>query len=119
GFSRFELEKTSLRLQYAGGHDKALVQSEEEHDRLHEIPPHYSVDVTAALTEPTNIVLRSTAYNRPVLKWNHIVYESAVSETDVVLFAKGINTREGINAAPQTLRCVFSNIVETAVTVSA
>ncbi|KAH9287958.1 hypothetical protein KI387_032075, partial [Taxus chinensis] len=176
---RIQPEKTSLRLQYAGGH-AALVHSEEEHDRLHriedvvllpdnqalllmrlrfmlppksslscvfsnkiatpamgvdyredraalircEIPPHFSVspnsvDIITALTEPTNAIMSLQKTGSRPVKWNHMVYESAVTEMDVILLAKGINARQGINAAPQALRCVFSNTVETAVTISA
>lgn len=67
-------------------------------------------------------LLGKTVSHRPV-KWNSLVYENSVQSDeyadDLILFAKGINLRQGINAKPQNLRCVFNNTVETAVTVSA
>lgn len=66
------------------------------------------------------LLAKSTVSHRPV-HWNSLVYESSVQscDDDLILFAKGINQRQGINAKPQNLRCVFNNTVETAVTVSA
>eukprot|EP01018_Ginkgo_biloba_P009637 Gb_26835 [translate_table: standard] len=57
-------------------------------------------------------------FNRTV-NWNFMVYESVVTDTDVVLFAKGVNHRQGLSVESQSLRCVFDNTVETAVSVSA
>lgn len=71
---------------------------------------------------PFLALLAKTVSHRPV-KWNSLVYESSVQSyefaDDLILFAKGINQRQGINAKPRDLRCVFNNTVETAVTVSA
>ncbi|XP_052202291.1 glycosyltransferase family 92 protein At1g27200-like [Diospyros lotus] len=58
-----------------------------------------------------------------LIRWNYLVYESFSTETDVVLFVKGINHRQGVNRAPSEFRCVFGdddgiNAVKTAVTTS-
>ncbi|EEF52870.1 glycosyltransferase family 92 protein RCOM_0530710 [Ricinus communis] len=59
-----------------------------------------------------------------ILRWSKLVYESFSAENDVVLFAKGLNNRQGINRSPSELRCVFIHesdnniIVKTAVTSS-
>ncbi|KAK9270779.1 hypothetical protein L1049_026363 [Liquidambar formosana] len=56
---------------------------------------------------------------RELLRWNFLAYESFSTEADVVLFAKGVNKRQGINRPPSSLRCVFNyetnNTVKTAV----
>ncbi|OMO54561.1 hypothetical protein COLO4_36409 [Corchorus olitorius] len=60
----------------------------------------------------------------PVMpRWDFLVYESLSTETDVILFAKGVNNRQGINRPPEELSCVFRNeakntTVKTPVTVS-
>ncbi|KAI4298218.1 hypothetical protein L6164_031803 [Bauhinia variegata] len=59
-----------------------------------------------------------------LLRWNFLVYESFSTDSDVVLFAKGINPRRGTNRAPRELRCVFgdgvkSDVVRTPVTSTA
>ncbi|XP_050227689.1 glycosyltransferase family 92 protein At1g27200 [Mercurialis annua] len=56
-----------------------------------------------------------------LLRWNKLVYESFSTEDDVVLFAKGLNNRQGINRSPDEFECVFVdgiNAVRTAVTSS-
>jgi len=84
---------------------------------------------TIALTSSDNNILypflpllAKTVSRRPV-KWNSLVYESSVQSheyaDDLILFAKGINRRQGINAKPRNLRCVFNNTVETVVTATA
>ncbi|XP_059637632.1 glycosyltransferase family 92 protein Os08g0121900 [Cornus florida] len=51
--------------------------------------------------------------------WNFLVYESLSTENDVILFAKGLNNRQGVNRTPTDLRCVFGDDgVSTAVTTS-
>uniref|UniRef100_A0A0D6QS33 Glycosyltransferase family 92 protein n=1 Tax=Araucaria cunninghamii TaxID=56994 RepID=A0A0D6QS33_ARACU len=77
-------------------------------------------DQVRLISEGSDLNLLSLHRTRshPV-RWDWMVYESLVTDTDVILFAKGINQRQGINAAPHTLRCVFNNTVETTVTVSA
>ncbi|XP_027356999.1 glycosyltransferase family 92 protein At1g27200 [Abrus precatorius] len=42
-----------------------------------------------------------------LMRWNFLVYESFSTEDDVVLFAKGVNHRQGYNRSPKELRCVF------------
>lgn len=55
--------------------------------------------------------------------WSSLVFEIWVTSKDVVLFAKGINVRQGHNVSPDDLVCVFGDhdgqVVETKVTVSA
>ncbi|KDP36785.1 hypothetical protein JCGZ_08076 [Jatropha curcas] len=58
-----------------------------------------------------------------MLRWTFLVYESFSAEDDVVLFAKGLNNRQGINRSPLEFKCVFvdeanNNTVITAVTSS-
>lgn len=56
----------------------------------------------------------------PVKRWGSLVFELWATEKDVVLFAKGINKKQGRNFSPSELTCVYSNgIAETKVTVSA
>lgn len=84
---------------------------------------------TIALTSSDDNILSpflpfsaKTVSSRPV-KWNSLVYESSVQSDaygdDLILFAKGINRRQGINTKPRNLRCLFNNTLETAVTVTA
>ncbi|MED6146665.1 hypothetical protein PIB30_036637 [Stylosanthes scabra] len=58
-----------------------------------------------------------------ILKWNFFVYESFSTDDDVVLFAKGVNGRQGNDRSPNELNCVFTfegngvrNAVKTPVT---
>jgi hypothetical protein len=53
------------------------------------------------------------------IKWDYMVYESFSTDRDIVLFAKGINHRQGLNVEPRYLRCIFNNTIETMVTLSA
>ncbi|KAL6982601.1 hypothetical protein U1Q18_015989 [Sarracenia purpurea var. burkii] len=58
-----------------------------------------------------------------LLRWNFVVYDSLSTENDVIIFVKGVNSRQGINRAPNDLKCVFGdddniNGVKTAVTTS-
>lgn len=56
-----------------------------------------------------------------LLKWNFLVYESFSTKNDVVVFAKGVNHRNGDNRSPEELRCVFdlgSGVLNVAVTSS-
>ncbi|KAL4271390.1 hypothetical protein GQ457_13G000130 [Hibiscus cannabinus] len=59
----------------------------------------------------------------PVLpRWDFLAYECFSTETDVVVFVKGVNSRQGINKSPEEFSCVFgddiNNAVRTAVTSS-
>ncbi|KAK1431296.1 hypothetical protein QVD17_07752 [Tagetes erecta] len=42
-----------------------------------------------------------------LLRWNFIVYDVIETENDVVLFAKGINNRQGMNRSPAEFKCLF------------
>ncbi|KAK9928386.1 hypothetical protein M0R45_025523 [Rubus argutus] len=58
-----------------------------------------------------------------LIRWTFLVYESFSTEDDVVLFAKGLNNRQGVNRPPSEFRCVFgdaskNDAVKTAVTSS-
>ncbi|KAL3012759.1 hypothetical protein AAZX31_06G016500 [Glycine max] len=72
------------------------------------------------VTSPTS----ETEFPSPapeLLKWNFLVYESFSTENDVVVFAKGVNHRNGDNRSPEELRCVFdlgSGVLNVAVTSS-
>ncbi|KAH7858265.1 hypothetical protein Vadar_021842 [Vaccinium darrowii] len=71
-------------------------------------------------TSPENLPERNTSAPE-LLRWNFLVYESLSTETDVVLFVKGLNKRQGVNRTPKELRCVFGDVVNgvrTAVTSS-
>ncbi|XP_073128200.1 glycosyltransferase family 92 protein RCOM_0530710 [Henckelia pumila] len=50
-----------------------------------------------------------------LLRWSYLVYDSLTTEDDVVLFVKGVNTRQGINRHPKELMCVFGEDVKTPV----
>ncbi|KAJ8429845.1 hypothetical protein Cgig2_001132 [Carnegiea gigantea] len=56
-------------------------------------------------------------------RWNSLAYDSFTTEHDVVLFVKGVNSRQGNNRPASDLRCVFGDdpsiAVRTAVTSSA
>ncbi|KAK4744433.1 hypothetical protein SAY87_010745 [Trapa incisa] len=62
---------------------------------------------------------------RELLRWSFLAYESLSTEDDVILFVKGVNSRQGINRSPLEFNCVFfsggdpSVSVRTAVTSSA
>ncbi|XP_050376634.1 glycosyltransferase family 92 protein At1g27200 [Argentina anserina] len=65
--------------------------------------------------------LPETTAGPELIRWTLLVYESFSTETDVVLFAKGLNNRPGVNRPPSEFRCVFGggdNAVRTAVTSS-
>ncbi|XP_068645313.1 glycosyltransferase family 92 protein At1g27200-like [Aristolochia californica] len=51
-------------------------------------------------------------------RWSLLAYEALSTEKDVVLFVKGVNSRQGRNIPEAYLRCVFSNGVKTTVTSS-
>ncbi|KAK2988232.1 hypothetical protein RJ640_020714 [Escallonia rubra] len=64
------------------------------------------------------VLIRSSEVSTPparltpspeILRWNFLVYDSLSTEEDVVLFAKGINKRQGFNRDPTELRCVFGD----------
>lgn len=60
-----------------------------------------------------------------LMRFSYLAYESFSTETDVVLFVKGVNPRQGFNRLPNEFRCVFfvgndisNKTVRTAVTSS-
>jgi len=55
-----------------------------------------------------------------LVRWNFVVYESFSMEDDVVLFAKGVNHRQGYDTPAKELNCVFQigDGIRTAVTSS-
>jgi hypothetical protein len=96
--------------------------------RCQDPPPctHWSA-TSVALVAPliiAQIYQRSSQQNWVTLifqpiKWDYMVYESLATERDIVLFAKGINNRQGLNIETKYLRCIFNNTIETMVTLSA
>ncbi|CAI9117107.1 OLC1v1018445C1 [Oldenlandia corymbosa var. corymbosa] len=42
-----------------------------------------------------------------MFRWTYVVYDSITTDDDVVVLAKGINTRQGVNRDPSELKCVF------------
>ncbi|KAJ3691346.1 hypothetical protein LUZ61_020510 [Rhynchospora tenuis] len=42
-----------------------------------------------------------------MLRWNWIVYESLSTANDVIVFAKGVNTKQGSNRPASDLTCLF------------
>ncbi|CAN1818623.1 Glycosyltransferase family 92 protein At1g27200 [Linum perenne] len=62
------------------------------------------------------VLLRSSADlsgrsfpKKPLLRWTFLAYESFSTENDVVLFVKGVKSKQLLNRPPHQLRCVFSN----------
>ncbi|KAK1273643.1 UPF0392 protein [Acorus gramineus] len=53
------------------------------------------------------------------MRWTSIAYESLSTPDDVIVFAKGVNSRQGVNRRPSDLLCLFSDGSTTAVTTSA
>ncbi|CAN4094098.1 unnamed protein product [Withania somnifera] len=53
-----------------------------------------------------------------LLRWTFLVYDSLTTDSDVILFVKGLNKRQGINRKPSEFTCVFGDGVRTAVTSS-
>ncbi|KAE9586674.1 hypothetical protein Lal_00004723 [Lupinus albus] len=76
----------------------------------------------ALVTEASENEIDDPSPAPELLRWNFLVYESFSTEDDVVLFAKGVNHRQGYDRSPSELRCVFTmgdgNTVTTAVTSS-
>ncbi|GMJ02779.1 hypothetical protein like AT4G37420 [Hibiscus trionum] len=65
----------------------------------------------------------NASFSFPVMpRWDFLAYECFSTETDVVVFVKGLNNRQGINKSPEDFSCVFGydikNAVRTAVTSS-
>ncbi|KAL4309960.1 hypothetical protein GQ457_01G008590 [Hibiscus cannabinus] len=63
------------------------------------------------------------SFPSPVMpRWDFLAYECFSTETDVVVFVKGLNNRQGTNKSPEEFSCVFGydikNAVRTAVTSS-
>ncbi|KAI4366264.1 hypothetical protein MLD38_022159 [Melastoma candidum] len=58
-----------------------------------------------------------------LLRWNYLAYEALSTESDVVVFVKGVNNRQGMSRSISELNCVFgddpSTSIRTAVTSSA
>ncbi|KAI4374876.1 hypothetical protein MLD38_012816 [Melastoma candidum] len=57
-----------------------------------------------------------------LLRWNYLAYEAVSTESDVVVFMKGVNNRQGTSRSTSDLNCVFgddpSTSIRTAVTSS-
>lgn len=48
-------------------------------------------------------------------RWDFLAYEAFSTETDVVLFVKGVKNRQGVNKSPEEFSCVFGNDIKNAV----
>ncbi|KAK9187936.1 hypothetical protein WN944_019335 [Citrus x changshan-huyou] len=48
---------------------------------------------------------------RELMNMKNLAYESISTESDVVLFVKGVNSRSGINSPPQDFMCIFGDDV--------
>ncbi|MQL73091.1 hypothetical protein Taro_005464 [Colocasia esculenta] len=44
---------------------------------------------------------------RELLRWNFLVYETFSTNSDLIVFAKGVNNRQGVDRPAEDLRCVF------------
>ncbi|KAK9135680.1 hypothetical protein Syun_015010 [Stephania yunnanensis] len=55
------------------------------------------------------VELVSPEATQVVMRWSFLVYESLSTETDVILFVKGVNNRQGVGRSVDSLRCVFSS----------
>jgi len=79
------------------------------------------VDTTNYSSDLLEIITTKLGYfyhSKPI-KWDYIVYEGLATERDIVVFAKGINNRQGLNIETKYLHCIFNNTIETMVTLSA
>ncbi|KAF9601939.1 hypothetical protein IFM89_024273 [Coptis chinensis] len=56
-----------------------------------------------------NITFSNGSNAVEMIRWSFLAYESLSTENDVILFAKGINNRQGVNRSPEELLCVFDN----------
>ncbi|GKC85563.1 glycosyltransferase family 92 protein, partial [Tanacetum coccineum] len=64
------------------------------------------------LTHSKDDVWVTSASSPELLRWNYIVYDvidNEKDENDVVLLAKGINNRQGVNRSPKEFRCLFGD----------
>nr|GEX18399.1 glycosyltransferase family 92 protein-like [Tanacetum cinerariifolium] len=64
------------------------------------------------LTHSKDDVWVTSASLPELLRWNYIVYDvidNEKDENDVVLLAKGINNRQGVNRSPKEFRCLFGD----------
>lgn len=75
------------------------------------------------IKSPAGVLPAMTNSPADMLLWNYLVYDAMFTENDVVVFAKGVNKRQGKNWDPWEFNCVFgddmANGVRTAVTSSA
>ncbi|CAI0381698.1 unnamed protein product [Linum tenue] len=56
---------------------------------------------------------------KSLLRWTFLAYESLSTESDVVLFVKGVNNKQGVNRPAHELKCVFGNPDDSAVKTTA
>ena len=67
------------------------------------IPP----DSSAGFTEFASFPSSSSRPPGPMKLWSSLVFEIWRTEEDVVLFAKGVNSKQGKNVDPADLECVY------------
>ncbi|XP_026403245.1 glycosyltransferase family 92 protein RCOM_0530710-like [Papaver somniferum] len=82
-------------------------------NRLRRFLPYFSpilIDNSSPETVLESQSMLSESSNKEImLRWKFLVYESLSTDTDVILFVKGVNNRQGINRSPSEFRCIFSN----------
>ncbi|MCL7022697.1 hypothetical protein MKW94_028168 [Papaver nudicaule] len=81
-------------------------------NRLRRFLPYFSpvlINSSDSVLESSQLRL-SESSKEIMLRWKFVVYESISTDTDVILFVKGVNNRQGINRPPSEFRCIFSNI---------
>ncbi|PIA46741.1 hypothetical protein AQUCO_01500351v1 [Aquilegia coerulea] len=74
--------------------------------KVRRLRPFYSPILTTT-SSPVN----NSSSPIELFRWRFLTYESISTETDVILFVKGVNNRQGVNRLPQDLNCVFFNAV--------
>ncbi|KAI3947799.1 hypothetical protein MKX01_034464 [Papaver californicum] len=80
-------------------------------NRLRRFLPYFS---PVLINSSPETVLESQSFSESsskeiMLRWKFLVYESLSTDTDVILFVKGVNNRQGINRSPSEFRCIFSD----------
>ncbi|MBA0550377.1 hypothetical protein Golob_021331 [Gossypium lobatum] len=80
-------------------------------NRNRRLQPFHQPVLTRFPERETNVISAA-----PVMpRWDFLAYECFSTETDVVLFVKGVNNRQGINKSPEEFGCVFGNDIKNAV----
>nr|XP_043615627.1 glycosyltransferase family 92 protein Os08g0121900 [Erigeron canadensis] len=68
-------------------------------------------------TCPDDHIIAQVSPAPEMLRWSYIVYNIIETQSDVVLFVKGINNRQGVNRSPKEFKCLFGeNILNGVIT---